>query len=88
MGADLTDLARRRARQQDTPAQAKHATIRSSPESDDDEVYVTIDSQSTTQKRGPCRWMPRGAELPTAGDKAVVMETDKRQLVIVVWWPS
>lgn len=68
-----------------TPAQLLTATIRSTPESLTDPVYVSIDAQSRTTRRGPCPWMPRGAARPQAGDRAWVQADNTGQLIVIAW---
>lgn len=37
---------------------------------------------------GPCPWMPRGEDLPTRGDTAIVAIDDEGNEWIVGWWPA
>lgn len=62
------------------------ATIRTTADDTTDLLYVTIDSDSQTALRGPCRgWQSRGSLFPEAGDKAAVVELDDGTLWIVAW---
>lgn len=88
MATTVTDEAVRRARLA-APAQLLRATIKTTPASDDELVYVTVTRQSRTARRGPCAWMPRGTARPTAGDPCWVQESDRPgELVVVCWMPQ
>jgi hypothetical protein len=52
-----------------------------------DGVYVLLDSLSDKHLVGPCRWMPRGATLPSKGDDALVCVTEDGEPWMVAWWP-
>lgn len=87
--ATATEETAQRAVRRAIPPRLLRATIRSTPASDDELVYVTVDRQSRTKRRGPCPWMPRGTARPSTGDRCWVAESDRPgELVVVVWTPS
>jgi hypothetical protein len=86
----LSALSRGAASRSPQDAQILEATIRSAPESLSDPVYVTVDAQSRTRRRGPCKgWQPRPDDTwPSPGDTAVVAETNEGTLWVLQWWPA
>lgn len=62
-------------------------TINTTPVGLDDMVYVTIAAAGETHRFGPCRWMPRGMEMPQEGDECVVQLDNRQQFWITSWWP-
>jgi hypothetical protein len=60
----------------------------SAPPNVDTQVYVVLPEFDTTQKWGPCPWMPRGATLPAVGDKCLVIFDNTDAAWVVAWWPS
>lgn len=67
--------------------QAVAAKIARAPESASDLVFVRRAKLDSSQLLGPCYWMPRGDDLPSEGDAALVAEDDNGRLWIVAWWP-
>lgn len=64
------------------------ATIFNTPAADGDDVYVTIPGiDDEESKHGPCRYSPRNAALPSAGDDALVAFDDESNVWIIGWWP-
>lgn len=64
------------------------AKIVNTPGVDGADVYVRIPGLDGGEaKHGPCRYMMRGAALPTEGDDALVTFDDENTLWIIGWWP-
>lgn len=80
MPDQLSDLAAQRALRQ-LPAAAVACTVRSAPDSPDELVEVTVDSQPG-YRRGPFPWVSQGS-LPVVGDKAVLVAARARAWVLV-----
>lgn len=80
----LTDIA---ARQQGRrgPVPAMEATIADPPVAASGWLRVTIDHHQGVVHE--CPWAPRGVP-PTAGDAALVVESDAGNLWCVAWWPQ
>jgi hypothetical protein len=36
---------------------------------------------------GPCPWMPRGRDLPSKGDTALVIMDEEEEAWVIAWWP-
>lgn len=54
-----------------------------------DEVFVLIPGIDNSQyQHGPCRWMPRDTDYPTAGDVCLVIFDDDANPWIAAWSPS
>lgn len=66
---------------------AYRAQIATSPADLGTKLYVTIPNFDPKLRFGPCRWMPRGATLPTRGDQALVEFDDNGEAWVVAWWP-
>lgn len=50
-------------------------------------VNVVIDAiDNEVYYHGPCRWMPRGNDLPAAGDECLIVFDEQNEPWVVNWW--
>jgi hypothetical protein len=55
---------------------------------DGDDAFVFIDGADADQEVGPCMWMPRGSDTPSAGDPCTVAEDHTGGWTIMAWRPA
>lgn len=61
-------------------------TIATNAATINDPVYVVINDFSKTHRWGPCRWITRGATLPTRGLDCLVTFDNDGEAVVIAWW--
>lgn len=85
---DLETLIPARASDQPPDPTLFEATVVDDAAALDDQVRVRLVADEPTSFDGPFPWMPRGALMPSAGDRALVGFSDQGAGWVVAWWPA
>lgn len=81
----MPDLRRPEAEQ--LPA-AERGVVVTAPEQPGGEMLVQIPGFDLAHVTEVRRWMPRGGELPVAGDHVLVVLADDGEAWAPAWWPA
>lgn len=71
----------------EAPPAAVRGRIANTPAAEDDDLFVTIDVYDRQQRFGPCAFAPRGEDLPSRGDRCLVLFDELREPWVVLWTP-
>jgi hypothetical protein len=70
------------------PPSAEHGFVKSAPGSSTEPMTVAIPSFGEDHVFQIRYWMPRGATLPSLGDRVLVLVDDVSEPWVIAWWPE
>lgn len=70
------------------PREVHHAVVASVPTDLSDTLSVVIPDFDSVRVWENCKWQARDdVSLPGIGDQCLVVLTNRRELVVIFWWP-